>query len=405
MQDLTNTNKSAGGLAGDFTMNESTGHRRYACSTEGDTEIRVVPSFAHGVPEPLIKSSEITSANLSDAFIRVGMVTFYGKNRLSLLEVPPPRGVRQGPLQFFYNYIVNEVKTKPRSCSSDWRRWQGLRDEGDIQAPKRIISPPSATLMCQGLLIQHKGQLCTDKNGNPTMKYPVVLSIKPSGAKTLLDNLLTPIDNNAPWSDDNNIFGNIVDLNRGKTLKVVPYETENNGMRQTWYKCEVGEEFPITQEQAMSVWRPWNEVLNLSMSIGDMMIKIADTFDARSVVQVFESEPAYAELIPNEVYEAKAREERIMLGTRTEPVETAPIQRPSWTPPVMPPAPTMVGGPARTAPSMPSGGVDNGLQLPMFQDPEENEDTSFTESTVLPKAGDDQLKDRLAALRNRVNQK
>lgn len=403
MKDFTNTNRAATGLTGDFTMAEGTMHRRYACSTEGDTEIRVVPSFNEaGQPEPLILSEEISSSNISDAFIRVGMVNFYGKNRYSLLEVAPPGRLRQGPLQFFYNYIVNEVKTKPRSCSPEWRRWQGLRDEGDIQTPKRIISPPSATLMCQGYLIQHKGQLCLDKSGNTTMRYPVVVSIKPSGAKSMLDALMSPIDSNAPWSDDNNKLGNIVSLERGATLKVVPYETEHNGMRQTWYKCETGNILPLTVEQAKSVWRPWNEVLNLNQSISDVIKCIAETFDARSVVQVFESEPAYAELIPQEVYEAKMREERIMLGTRTEPVDTTP--KPQWTPPTMPPAPTMVGGPVRTAPSMPSGDIDKGLQLPMFQGDEEEE---FEEETVIPTPNNPtgaSLQDRLNALRNRVQQ-
>ena len=66
MQDFTNTNKAATGLMGDYTMAEGTQHRQYSCSTEGDTEIRVIPSFnAEGLPEPLIKSPEITSANIS----------------------------------------------------------------------------------------------------------------------------------------------------------------------------------------------------------------------------------------------------------------------------------------------------------------------------------------------------
>lgn len=403
MRDLTNSNRASTGLIGDYTMAEGTSHRRYACSTEGDTEIRVVPSFnAEGYPEPLILSEEISSSNLSDALIRVGMVNFYGNQRYSLLEVAPPGRLRQGPLQFFYNYIVDEVKNKPRSCSPDWRRWQGLRDEGDTQAPKRIISPPSATLMCQGFLIQHKGQLCTDKNGEIAMRYPVVVSIKPSGAKSLLDNLISPADNNAPWSDQNNKIGDLVGLNTGRTLKICPYETEHNGMRQTWYKCDTGDIYPITLEQAKMVWRPWNQVLNLDQTISDVILKIAETFDARSVVKVFESEPAYAELIPNEVYEAKMREERVLLGTRPEPVDITP--KPQWTPPVMPPAPTMVGGPVKTAPSMPSGSADNGLQLPMFQAPEED----FEEETVFPKQADSgagDLKDRLSALRNRVSQK
>ena len=404
MKDYTNANKAATGLSGDFIMAEGTMHRRYACSTEGDTEIRVVPSFNEmGQPEPLILSEEISSSNISDAFIRVGMVTFYGKNRYSLLEVAPPGRLRQGPLQFFYNYLVNEVKTKPRSCSPEWRRWQGLRDEGDTQTPKRIVSPPSATLLCQGYLIQHKGQLCLDKSGNTTMRYPVVVSIKPSGAKSLLDSLMTPIDQNAPWSDDNNKLGNIVGLDRGTTLKIVPYETEHNGMRQTWYKCETGDILPLTVEQAKSVWRPWNEVLNLNQSISDVIRRIAETFDARSAVQVFESEPAYAELIPSDVYEAKAREERIMLGTRTEPVDLTPKPQTTWTPPPMPPAPTMVGGPVRTAPSMPSAGVEQGLQIPMFK---EDDDEGFEESTVIPSnsSSGNSLQDRLNALRNRVNQ-
>lgn len=374
-------------------MNPETSHRRYNCSTEGVTEIRVVPSFnADGFPEPLILGEEVTTSNLSDAIIKVGMVSFFGKQRYSLLEVAPPKGIRQGPLQFFYNYVVNEVKTKPRTCSPDWRRWQGLRDEGDIQAPKRIISPPSATILCQGYLIQHKGQLCTDKDGNPTMKYPVVVSIKPSGSKSLLDSLLKQRDVNAPWSDDNTELGNIVALDRGQTLKIVPYETEHNGMRQTWYRCEAGSIVPITQEQAKAVWKPWKDVLNLGMTISDVIQKIAETFDARSVVQVFESDPVYRGYIPKEVWDAKAREEKVTIAAKTEavPVVTLPYI-PSQPPQVVPP--TM--SPHKTV-------AEVGIRLPDFNGATYEDEEPKMEEPLAQATAEPTPEQRLQALRNRV---
>ena len=369
-------------------MNPETSHRRYNCSTEGVTEIRVVPSFnADGFPEPLILGEEVTTSNLSDAIIKVGMVSFFGKQRYSLLEVAPPKGIRQGPLQFFYNYVVNEVKTKPRTCSPDWRRWQGLRDEGDIQAPKRIISPPSATILCQGYLIQHKGQLCTDKEGNPTMRYPVVVTIKPSGSKSLLDALLTQNDVNAPWSDDNTKLANLVSPDRGHTLKIVPYETDHNGMRQTWYRCEAGDILPLTMEQARAVWKPWKDVLNLGMTISDVIQKIAETFDARSVVQVFESDPIYRGYIPKEVWEAKAREERVTIPEPTRVI----------TGPYIPPPPQVVVTPMGTKKA-----ADSGIQLPDFNGATYEDEEPKMEEPLVQATAEPTPEQRLQALRNRV---
>lgn len=394
MQDFTNKNKGTS-LPGDFTMAEGTTHRRYACTTDGICEIRVVPSFNGNDPEPLILREEISLSSLSDAFIKVGMVQFFGKMKFSLIEVPPPEGVRQGPLQFFYNYVVDEVKTKPRTCSPDWRRWQGLRDEGDIQAPKRILTPPSATLMCQGLLVQHKGQLCLDKNGEPTLRYPVVLAIKPSGGKSLLDSLLEPKDKNAPWSDDNNMLGNLVNPDRGCTLKVIPYETEHNGMRQTWYRCEAGQNIPITVEQAKSIWKPWDQVLNLHMSVSEVIAKIAETFDARSVVQVFESNPVYAKLIPQEVYDAKAREERITVSPGM--VTAGPTVK-AYVPEERPyiPAP----GVGRAEPET-HRATEDGLKIPAFM-PDAEEDP-IEEEGLFPKEETQTTEQRLAALKKRIS--
>ena len=324
MQDFYNGGRTNNSFEGDFILNPNTRHNKYQCSIDGDVEIRVVPSFTNGVPDPLITGTEPGAASISDAIIRVGIVTFWGKNRYAMIDPAPPAGERRGPLSYFHQYIVDYVKNNPRTCPPDWRRWQGMKEEGDYQVPKRILSAPQMTLMVQGLLFTFKGNRILDKNGNPTCRWPVVVAIKPSGAKDLLDKLYEPMDINAPWGEDNNKLGNITDINRGCMLKISPYENVRNNIKQTWYRCSVGECTPITLESAKQVWSPWRDVLNFDMSISQCMEKIAETFDASSVVKVFEGSPAYAQLIPQSVWNAKAREEGITVNHIPEATPVMP---------------------------------------------------------------------------------
>lgn len=312
MQDFYQNKTSA--FEGDFTMREGTSHRRYACTPDGATEVRIIPCIRDGVAEPLILSKEISTRSISDALIRVPVATFWGKARYAMIDPRPPEGAAKSPLQFFYDYIVDFAKNKPRTCPSNWRRWQGLKEEGDTQTPKRIISAPSFTLMAQGYLLMHKGETVTAKDGSPTLRGPIVISIKPSGAKSFLDQLLSPVDENAPWGDDNNKLGNLADIEKGQVLRISPYETMHNNMKQTWYKCEGADGVSIGFMPVYNDWKPWDQVLNLDMPIPEVLRRLSETFDATSVIDVFDTHPVYSRLIPDDVREARLREEALTVG-------------------------------------------------------------------------------------------
>lgn len=355
MQDFYNGGNTNNSFNGDFILNPNAKHNKYNCSVDGPTEIRVVPSFTNGKPDPLIiPGSEPGAGGISDAICKVGVVAFWGKNKYHMIDPAPPANERRGPLSYFYQYIVNYVKNNPRTCPPDWRRWQGMREDGDYQTPKRIISPPSAALMVQGLLFKHKGEVILDRNNKPTCRWPVVVVIKPSGAKTLIDQLYEPADVNAPWSEQNNKLGNMTDLQMGRTLIISPYPHMQNNVQQTWYRCDLGENIPLSEDDAKRVWVPWKDLLNFSMTIGECMEKLAETFDATSVVNVFESSTTYAQLIPDSVRAAKAREEGInVYHSNPEPV--MPQQGPA-------PVPQYIGG--NNMPQMPQ--VPQATQMPQM---------------------------------------
>lgn len=146
----------------------------------------------------------------------------------------------------------------------------------------------------------------------------------------------------------------MTDLQMGRTLIISPYPHMQNNVQQTWYRCDLGENIPLSEDDAKRVWVPWKDLLNFSMTIGECMEKLAETFDATSVVSVFESSTTYAQLIPDSVRAAKAREEGInVYHSNPEPV--MPQQGPA-------PVPQYIGG--NNMPQMPQ--VPQATQMPQM---------------------------------------
>ena len=339
----------------EFIMKESAVHWRYDPQNKGTCVIRVVPMLSpEGKPEPLIKEGMLPCKEaLTDSFIEADTVVFFGNKKYSMICPPAVEGERMGMVHHFVNYIKQFCKNNPRTCPADWMRWQGIKDEGDREKPPESMRAPTNTLFVQGYLIEHNGEKCTNKQGELSPKYPVVLCSKPSGRRDLMDKLLSPLDDNAPWGSANNKLGDILDLDKGRDLHVIPYDVTNNNRKQIWYKCEAGEVRPLTIEDVAAVWQPWESILDLHPSIEEIGIRLAMTFDAKTVLRVFEECPVYSAVLKVPfILEMAAKEEASSGGGRPV-IRRTPITplaasvpppvaaSPTWAMPKPPLAPTV----------------------------------------------------------------
>lgn len=374
----------------EFMFKEGVRHWRYNPRTKGASVMRVVPAIVNGKPTPMISpSSEISEAAISDAFTIVETVSFFGNKDYSMICPGPVEGERVGMVHHFVYYLQDFYKSNPRSCPSDWMRWQGIRDEGDRETPKRIINRPTQTLLMQGYLLEHAGELCMDKTGDVSPKWPVVMCLAVASArKDLLTKIMTPADVNAPWSSANNNLGDILDLQNGRKLAIIPYPTKNNNVPQTWYKVEAQEVMPLSLEDAEAVWRPWEDILDLHPTIDEIGIRLASTFDATSVLRVFADCPVYSQVCKNQFLLEMA--DREAAATKTTTGYRPPVQ-PSWETPAAPP---VKGSPSGTP------------KMPTFPpEPEEEPEGVDHEVPETPQAPTDPaaaMEARIAALRKQV---
>lgn len=343
MRDFTASNTFR--YEGDYILKGDT-HMRYSPHSKGITELRVIPAVIDGQPEPMIIGQTQALESLGHLFAKVDMVSFFGPNSYSMIAPGPYSGdidgvpIREsrGPIHFFVDYIMNFVDANPRTCPPKWRRWLGGREEGDTVKPRAVIARPSRTALLQGYLVQHKGELMTDRDGNPTLRGPVVLCIRGSGHDSLFDQVLTQKDPNAPWGPLNNALGDIATLETGTTVIVEPFDVVFNNMNQIRYRCKGGEQLPLSQEEMVRGWKPWEEILDLEPPLEELGVRLAMAFDADTVVQVFSGCPLYHKMITSTVLEMADREKGI---TRTT-VQAGASLRPS---PTVAPAPRVAQEP------------------------------------------------------------
>lgn len=298
MKDLSSSKGGRANQEGDWVIKEGSRHMKYAATNKGCSEIRVVPAVVQGKPQPLFLGKEQSPDNLSDAFIRVDTVCFFGPGSVHMICPPAAKGEDKGPVHHFVDFLRSYVENNPRTCPADWRRWQGKKEDGDTVKPKDVLGRPSPTLLVQGYLIKHKGEVILSKEGKPTLRYPVVLMIKSSGYTDFRDKLLAAKDPNAPWGPWNNqLGGDIIDIDRGLTLVVEPYDLVYNNRQQTWYRCSTGEPMPLTMEDVNEVWAPWEDILDCSPDYETLGLRLAKAFNATTVIKVYEKCPVYRQLI------------------------------------------------------------------------------------------------------------
>lgn len=336
----------------EFVMKGGARHMRYMPSSKGSSVIRVVPCMAGGRPAPMVDSKDgrIGPEGLSNGFIELELAIYMGNKGYHMVCPRPVPGETKGMVHFFHDYIVDYQKSNPISCPPDWRRWQGMKHEGDHTKPDRVLTRPGKYLLVQGYLVAHSGEMCVDKDGRESPKWPVVLCLKPSAHREFFEKVYLPVDTNAPWSSVNNMLGDCMDLATGKLLEVAPYEATLEGNRkQIRYSVTTSDTYPLSAEDAMQVWAPWEDILDLHPTMDEVAIRLAQTFNATTVVKVFEGCPVYSRVCGNEVIQRMlAVENRVIVGSP---------QPPAYTQPAAPPAPA----PAQRTqwPSMPAQPADD----------------------------------------------
>ena len=292
----------------DFIIKPECRHWRYSLNKEGATEIRVVPAIDPntGAPEALIDDSRGTEMyeKLTNAMAFVDIVTFLGPGKAHMI-CPIIEGEQQGPVQYFISAIQNAVKNDPKGADVTWLQWCGM------QGGKDVMSTPSSVVLLQGFLYTHKGSACTDRDGNPGPKSPVVLQLNRSATKELCDKLGKPADPNGAWGSKNNMLGDFVDPQTGRILCFTPYQTTHMNRTQTWYHADCGQAvIPLTMDDILSVWKPWDQVLNLSPTLPEVGGWLVKAFDASSVVKILGNHPTYSACVTDQIRMIAEREEQ-----------------------------------------------------------------------------------------------
>jgi len=316
---------------GDYILKEGSNHMCYTANSKGLSELRVVPALENGIPQPMIIGSTPGEESLSDAFIQVDMVSFFGPNPCKMICPQRSPGEDKGPIHHFFDYITRYVEENPRTCPPDWRRWQGKKEDGDTVKPKLVLSRPSVALLVQCYLVRHKGDAVLSKDGKPSLRYPVVFCIRASGAKDFKDKVFRSVDPNAPWGPHNNEIGDILDPVNGKSLIVEPYDTVYNNQNQTWYRCRTGEPFPLEMDDISAVWAPWEDILDITPSLPELGLRLAKAFNASTVIKVFERCPVYRGMITKEIIDMAASEgaqPAISVNSRPSAAPTPPPAAP-----------------------------------------------------------------------------
>lgn len=390
MRDLSSARNGRMNQEGDWILKENSRHMKYAATNKGATEIRVVPAVVQGKPQPMLTTKEQSPDSFSEAFIRVDTVSFFGPGSVHMICPPAAKGEDKGPIHHFVDFLRNYVENNPRTCPADWRRWQGKKEDGDTIKPKDVLGRPSPTLLVQGYLSKHKGEVVLSKEGKPTLRYPVVLMIRSSGYTDLRDKLLSAKDPNAPWGPwNNNLGGDIIDMQKGLTLIVEPYDLVYNNRPQTWYRCTTGEPMPLTKEDVEAVWAPWEDILDFDPDYETLGLRLAKAFNATTVIRVYEKCPVYRQLISANLRDMARDEAGASYSTGTA-VPSGALPR------VVTPAVT----PVNQAPSeKASAWVPQEPVMEPLQEPDDEEDTT---APAAPASPVDSIRDRVSSLRSRL---
>lgn len=339
MKSYSSASSSQGSaFEGDFIIHPGCRHMRYKPTQKGESAIRVVPCIRNGIPEPMITNPDIIGGEgLSECFMEVDLATYLGTKRYHMVAPPPVPGETKGIVHHFYDFIKKYEETSPVTCPGEWRRWLGKKHEGDRDTPPRVLMRPTPNVLVQGYLIMHSGEVCTNKEGKEQSKWPVVLCLTPSARKDFMEKVFSLLDANAPWGPRNNGLGDCVDLRTGRLLVVSPHEVIQNKRPQTHYKVECDTDpYPLALDDAVQVWKPWEEVLDLHPSMEETAIRLAQTFSASAVFKAFEECPVYSQVLTNDTLLR-------MLDTETRaatiPVAPVPPPMPRVRPPQFTPPP------------------------------------------------------------------
>ena len=384
---------TGGAFEGEFIIQQGCRHMRYSPNQKGESVLRVVPCINNGIPEPMITNPDIIGGEgLSNCFIEVDIAAYLGTKKYNMIAPPPVPGETKGMIHHFYDFIKKYEETKPVTCPPEWRRWLGKKHEGDQNTPPRILTRPATFVLVQGYLLVHGGEVCTNKEGKEQSKYPVVLCLRPSAQKDMLTKLFTLVDSNAPWGPRNNLLGDCVDLKTGRALIVSTHKVKTNGQEQTHYKVDCDTDpYPITLDDAIKVWKPWEEVLNLHPSMEETAIQLAQTFSATTVQMAFESCPVYSQVLQSD---ALARMLEVEARGAAKPAPYVPTA-PTWTKPMPAFAPPTESSPMPAQPSFPpapdtddnDGGEDPDEQVePPAPGPESNMTSAIQAKIAAAKA-------------------
>ena len=378
----------------DFVLVNGCRHFRYSLNKEGMAELRVVPAIeSDGTVQPLLNgSSQIVYEALTDAVAIVDMVSFLGPGKAHMI-CPSYPGEKSGPVHTLVYKILDTVEHDPKNADDKWLRWCGK----GADHPKNVMSTPAQVALMQGFLYTHKGKACVDKEGKETVRSPVLLNFNRSATNDLLDKLSKPLDANGQWGPNNNQLGDFVDLEHGRMLQISPYAKVHNNREQTWYRVECGEEIPITMDEAMAVWKPWDQVINYQPTLTEIGIWLMKAFDAQTVVQIFQDHPTYFQCISDTVRMVADREQASAVGRVTvgytapqpvyppipQPAPTAPDTTPRQDIPAPPPRPPRIAQARQDVSAPPPFGMPEieDAALP-FDQQSERSDVSIGETTV-----------------------
>ena len=290
-------------------------HQTYDVSTKGHTVFRIFPSPIEGkvgeFDPQIVPVDEEPLSGLSNSFAELEIVGWFGKDKLSFVTTCSDVNGEENlsPAALFYNMIDDFVKSETNKAKVGDEVNKALYVWSPWFAKKGIASRPQSRMLLQGILIEHGGEPCKNKDGKIEVRVPVVLCLNKSATIDMEDKLVTKLEAAEDISAVNSKMGDITSLSGGHAIRVSSYRTPENQIRYSVEKNysldNAGKPVinpPVTLDPSMvlSHFVPWENLLNIRDAKWQVD-KIIEQFGPEAADYALGDDPVYGPMLPPSV--------------------------------------------------------------------------------------------------------
>ena len=338
-----------------FMIKDGHRHAVYSPRMSGHTTFRVFPEpKGNGTADFYPQITPVAGdpmEGLCGSFAEVELIEWLGKDKIAFVTTTSDvdHTEHQTPARLFYNKINDFVKEESRKAVKGEPFSKALPVWAPWTEGKGILSLPQTKMLLQGVLIEHAGEPCKDKNGKVIPRVPVTLVLPRSATTDLEEKLVTKVNEGEDISAENSKIGDITSVQQGKAVRIYAYRNAENKTR---YSVEpdfeatpqgnvVKPALPLDPNMVLSHFVPWEDLLNIQTAEWQI-IKLLEAFGPEAVDFAFSDDSFYADKIPTGIVGAfdKTFGESAAPSQAAAPspaATPAPAPQPVLTPEVTPP--------------------------------------------------------------------